>query len=64
MARWLMVSLKRPSIFSRVIIKGNCVNGGAGYGLEVPCEHHSEGDNFSCNWLKENLVKDQFDVQC
>ena len=51
-------------MFARVIIKGNCVNGGASYGLEVPCEYHFEGDNFSCNWLKENLVKDQFDVQC
>ena len=64
MARWLMVFLKRPSNFARVIIKGNCVNGGAGYGLEVPCEYHFEGDNFPCSWLKENLVKDQFEVQC
>ena len=28
-------------------------NRGAGYGLEVPCEYHSEGDNFSRSWLKE-----------
>ena len=34
---------------ARVIIKGKRVNRGAGYGLEVPCEYHSEGDNFSCN---------------
>ena len=33
-------------------------------GLDVPCEDHFEGDNFSCNWLKEKLVKDQIDVQC
>ena len=40
-------------------------NRGAGYGLEVPsCEYHFEGDNFLCNWLKEKLVKDQFEVQC
>ena len=31
-------------------------NRGAGCGLEVPCEHnHFEGDNCSCNWLKEKL---------
>ena len=57
-----------PQIISaRVIIKGkrvNTVNRGAGYGLEKPCEYHFEGDNFSCNWLKEKLVKDQFDIQC
>ena len=34
---------------ARVIIKGKRVNRGAGYGLEVPCEYHFEGDNFSCN---------------
>ena len=47
---------------ARVIIKGKSVNRGAGYGLEVPCEYHFEGDNFSCNWLKEKLVKDHFDI--
>ena len=56
--------LKRPSNSARVIVKGKCVNGRSGYGLEVPCEYHFEGDNFSCTWLKEMLVKDQFDVQC
>ena len=30
---------------ARVIIKGKRVNRGAGYGLEVPCEYHFEGDN-------------------
>ena len=40
-------------------------NRGAGYGLEVSsCEYHFKGDNFLCNWLKEKLVKDQFEVQC
>ena len=34
---------------ARVIIKGKRVNRGAGYGLEVPCEYHFEGDNFLCN---------------
>ena len=42
--------------YARVIIKGKGVNRGAGYGLEVPCEYHFEGDNFSCNWLKEKLT--------
>ena len=42
--------------YARVIIKGKRVNRGAGYGLEVPCEYHFEGDNFSCNWLKEKLT--------
>ena len=37
-----------PQIISvRVIlIKGKRVNRRAGYGLEVPCEYHFEGDNF------------------
>ena len=46
------------------IIKGKQVNSGAGYGLEVPCEYRFEGENSSCNWLKEKQVKYQFNVQC
>ena len=46
-----------------VIIKGKRRRE-AGYSLEVPCEFHFGGDNFSCSWFKEKLVKDQFDVQC
>ena len=41
---------------ARVIIKGKRVNRGAGYGLEVPCEYHFEGDNFSCNLFKREVI--------
>ena len=49
---------------ARVIIKEKEVNRGAGYCLYVSCEYHFKPGNFSCNWLKEKLVKDQFNVQC
>ena len=42
--------LKRPTISGEVIVKGNRVNRGGGYGLEVPCEYQFNGDTFSCNW--------------
>jgi len=36
--------------------------GGAGYGLELPCEFKFQGDKFSFDWLKEKLKKENFDV--
>ena len=27
--------------------------GGAGYGLELPCEFEFQGDKFLCDWFKE-----------
>ena len=54
MATWLIKFLKRLSNSEKVIIKGKCINREGGYGLEVPCEYHFQGDNFSCNWLKKN----------
>ena len=53
MATWLTKFLKRPSNSGKAIIKGKRVNRGGGYGLKVPCEYHFQGDDFSCNWLKQ-----------
>lgn len=63
MATWLTKFLKRPSNSGKAIIKGKRVNRGGGYGLEVPCEYHFQGDDFSCNWLKQKLMKEEFDPQ-
>ena len=54
MATWLTKFLKRTSSSGKAIIKGKRVNRGDGYGLEVPCECHFQGDDLSCNWLKLN----------
>lgn len=54
MATWLTKFLKRPSNSGKTIIKGKRVNSEGGYGLEVPCEYHFQGDDFSCNWLKQS----------
>ena len=35
---------------------------GTGFGLELPCEFKFQGENFSCDWLKEKLKKENFDV--
>ena len=64
MATWLSKFLKRPTNCGKVIIKGKRVNRGGGYGLEVPCEYHFEGDSFSCGWLQAKLIKEEFDVRC
>ena len=40
------------------------MNRGGGFGLEVPCEYIFEGDSFSCGWLQQKLVKEEFDVRC
>ena len=62
MALWLTKFLKRPTNSGEVIVKGNRVNRGGGYGLEVPCEYQFNGDTFSCDWLKEKLTKEKFKV--
>ena len=36
--------------------------GGAGYGLELPCEFKFQGDKFFLDWLEEKLKKENFDV--
>jgi len=38
MAPWLTKFLKRPTNTGRAVVKGKCVNRGASYGLEIPCE--------------------------
>ena len=43
-------------------IKGLSGIGGAGYGLELPCEFKFQGDKFSGDWLKEKLKNENFDV--
>ena len=48
MAMWLSKFLKRPPNCAKVVIKGQRVNRGEVYGLEVPCEYIFEGDRFSC----------------
>lgn len=45
MSTWLTKFLKRLSNSGKVIIKGKRVNRGSGYGLELPCEYHFQGDN-------------------
>ena len=63
-ATWLTYKfLKRPSNSGEAISKGKRVNRGGGYGLEVPCEYHFQGDDYSCNWLKQKLMKEEFDPQ-
>ena len=63
MAQWVTKFLKVPASNSgTVVITGKRINGGAGYGLELPCEFKFQGDKYSCDWLKEKLKKENFDV--
>ena len=61
MAQWVTKFLKRASN-SGTVITGKRINRGAGYGLELPCEFKFQGDKYSCDWLKEKLKKENFDV--
>ena len=63
MATWLTKFLKNPPNSGKAIIKGKLVNRGGGYGLE-PCGYHFQGADFSCNQLKQKLMKEEFDLQC
>ena len=54
--------LKRATNSGKALIRGKRVNRGGGYGLEIPCEFHFAGDEFSINWLKKKLKKEGFDV--
>ena len=62
MAQWVTKFLKRASNSGTVVITGKRINRGAGYGLELPCEFKFQGDKYSCDWLKERLRKENFDV--
>ena len=62
MAQWVTKFLKRASNSGTVVITGKRINRGAGYGLELPCEFKFQGDKYSCDWLKEKLKKENFDV--
>ena len=55
--------LKRATNSGKALIRGKRVNRGGGYGLEIPCEFHYAGDEFSINWLKKKLKKEGFDVK-
>ena len=63
MARWVTKFLKRANNSGTVIIKGERVNRGAGYGVELPCKFTFKGDSFSCSWLKDKLKKEKFDLE-
>ena len=54
--------LKRASNSGTVVITAKRINRAAGYGLELPCEFKFQGDKYSCDWLKEKLKKENFDV--
>ena len=62
MAQWVTKFLKRACKSATVVITGKRINRGAGYGLELPCEFKFQGDKYSCDWLKEKLKKENFDV--
>ena len=62
MARWASKFLKRLTNHGKVVVAGKKVNRGGGYGLEIPCEYEFEGDNFSCNWLKDKMQYEKYDI--
>ena len=63
MAQWVTKFLKRASNSGTVVITGKrMINRGAGYGLELPCEFKFQGNKYSCDWFKETLKKENFDV--
>ena len=62
MAKWVTKFLKRASNSGTALITGKRISRGAGYGLELPCELKFQGDKYSCDWLKEKLKKENFDV--
>ena len=55
--------LKRATNSGKALIRGKRVNRGGGYGLEIPCEFHFAGDEFSINLPKKKLKKEGFDVK-
>ena len=61
MAQWVKF-LKRASNSGTVVITGKRINRGAGYRLKLPCKFKFQGDKYSCDWLKEKLKKENFDV--
>ena len=62
MVRWVSKFLKRLTNHGKVVVAGKKVNRGGGYGLEIPCEYEFKGDNFSCNWLKDKMQYEKYDI--
>ena len=62
MAQWVTKFLKRALNSGTVLITGKRIHRVAGYGLELPCEFKFQGNKYSCDWLKEELKKENFDV--
>ena len=55
--------LKRGTNSVHLEVTGKHVNGGAGYGLEIPCIYQFTGDRSSCKWLKTKLESCCYEVQ-
>ena len=56
--QWVMKFLKRASNSETVVIMtGEQVNRGVGYGLELPCGFKFKGGTVSCAWLEEKLKR-------
>lgn len=56
--QWVMKFLKRASNSETVVIMtGEQVNRGVGYGLELPYGFKFKGGTVSCAWLEEKLKR-------
>ena len=44
-----------PNHSIRVCVKGKRINRGAGYGLEIPAEYISYGNEKAIQWIKKTL---------
>ena len=40
-------------------VTGKRVNGGGGYGLEVPCQYSFKGNSLAVKWLSERIAKER-----
>ena len=63
MVVWATKFLKRQTNTGKGIIKGKPINRGAAYSLELPCAYVFRGGHFSCDWLRNKLAEENFDVE-
>ena len=61
MATWLTRFVKRHTNCGKVVIKGQRVNRGGGFGLEVSCEYILR---VTISPVSGKLIEEKFDVEC
>ena len=55
-SKCISLFLTLPRSFSETKVTGKRINGGGGYGLELPCKYHILGQEKAVDWIKRKAT--------